>query len=562
MTPNKSIKKYVLSILSCAVIFSSCQKMFDIKPEDTLAKENMYQSIYDADAAIIGLYGKLVTLADKYIILNELRGDLLDGTYKSNAYIKEINYHQISKDNPYASPKPYYELILNCNDAMHNFQIMKEKNILDATQFYQRYTEAGMLRTWLYLQLGIHFGYIPYVTDPVVDINAIKDESKFPKLNFDQLLDRLLDFTNSIPPIYLNQNTSAASPTLIMDMNGYPIQNGVYKFFIHRKSLIADLNLWKGNYLKAAEIYKNIMELDTYSTTNADQTIDKYDTYRIVNDNSGLFNLMATGVAMPWSAIFTEDLATRKVNIERMWTLPLNKDFEPRNPLLDLFEVSLKYEVKPSLWSVKNWDEQVREDGSLTDRRGVGASYILKMNNEYQVGKYTLKFSSLTPFEKTGVWVLYRAATMHLRYAEAANRAGYGELAGVVINDGFKTKGKTYATNPAPFDFDGSTGTINGNWYRNIGIRGRAVNENVPIDSDNTEDTEDKIINEAALELAFEGYRWPDLLRIALRRQGTDPQYLANKVAAKFEAAGDNASAAAVKAKLSNKENWYLPFSW
>src|SRR5690606_11748014 len=146
------------------------------------------------------------------------------------------------------------------------------------------------------LQLGIHYGSVPYVTDPIADVNALKDASKFPKLNFNQLLDELLEFTNTIPAIYLNQNTSSASPTLIMATDNYPIQNGVSKFFIHRKSLIADLNLWKGNYLNAARIYKDIMELDTYTTTNADQRVDKYDTYRIVNDNSGLSNLMTTGL--------------------------------------------------------------------------------------------------------------------------------------------------------------------------------------------------------------------------------------------------------------------------
>jgi hypothetical protein len=71
---------------------------------------------------------------------------------------------------------------------------------------------------------------------------------------------------------------------------------------------------------------------------------------------------------------------------------------------------------------------------------------------------------------------------------------------------------------------------------------------------------QDLLLEEAALELAFEGNRWPDLLRTALRRKAVDPNYLANKIAAKFEAKGDMGTAGAVRARLANEANWYLPF--
>jgi len=74
-------------------------------------------------------------------------------------------------------------------------------------------------------------------------------------------------------------------------------------------------------------------------------------------------------------------------------------------------------------------------------------------------------------------------------------------------------------------------------------------------------DMDDLLIAESGLETAFEGNRWGDLLRIALRRQATDPNYLSKKIGAKFDAS-QSADAAAVKAKLADKANWYLPFNW
>jgi hypothetical protein len=65
------------------------------------------------------------------------------------------------------------------------------------------------------------------------------------------------------------------------------------------------------------------------------------------------------------------------------------------------------------------------------------------------------------------------------------------------------------------------------------------------------------ILNEAALESAFEGSRWNDLMRIAIRNN--DNSIVANAIARKFTLAGDNATATSIQAKLMDKANWYLP---
>ena len=443
---------------------------------------------------------------------------------------------------------------------------MREKKLLDNTQYYQRYTDILFLRSWLYLQLGIHYGNVPYVTDALTNITDLKDERKFPRISLDELLSRLIAETEATPREYLNQNTSASSPTLILPMDVYIVKDGVFKFFIQRRSFLGDLNLWKGNYLKAASYYKDVMETGTNGSTGSDQQIDLYDTYRVGDDNSQDHSLKTTAIINPWTKIFSAPLADRISNWERMWTLPFSSNFSPRNPLFNLFSKTEDYLVKPSMLSMNNWNNQVRTDGSLTDRRGLNMSYRLLNGTEPEVYKYTQNFNLSTPFDKTGVWILYRAAVLHMRYAEAANRLDRKVLAGALINSGIKSvfaNRSLYNGLPDsyPFDFNGDPGTVRGNWYRNSGIRGRAVNQDVAIAATNSvTEVEDKIMEEEALETAFEGYRWQDLLRIALRRQTTDPNYLADKIAAKFQASGNATSAALVRSRLANKENWFLPF--
>ena len=57
---------------------------------------------------------------------------------------------------------------------------------------------------------------------------------------------------------------------------------------------------------------------------------------------------------------------------------------------------------------------------------------------------------------------------------------------------------------------------------------------------------------EEALEMSFEGYRFYDLMRVALRRG--DPSYLANKIKER-DVNGD------IKVDLTDKSNWYLKWN-
>lgn len=557
-------------VLLCLSIFSSCKDTFDLSPEEVLESSQMYRNVYDADAAVLGIYGKFVGLADRYVLLNELRGDLLDVTPNANTYLRQLGNHNVVEENPYTDPRPFYEVIVNCNDVLKNFDIMRDKNLLDRNQYYQRYTDILFLRSWIYLQLGIQYGTVPYVTQALEDVNDLKDESKFPKMAFKELLAKLIESTEATPREYLDQNTASSSPTLITPINTYPIKDGVFKFFVHRRSLLGDLHLWNGDYLAAASYYKDVMETATNLTGNTSQTIDVFDTYRVADDNSPDHSLKTTAVINPWYKIFSAPLAEKIPNWERMWTLPLDKSYAPRNPFIDLFSVSGSYLVKPSVVSINNWDNQVRTDGGLTDRRGLGSSYTIDAGQP-EVLKYVQNYDVLTPFEVTGIWTIYRAAILHLRYAEAANRLGRSELAGALINDGitavFGTK-STYdgVVESYPFNFDGTnSSSFRGDWYRNKGIRGRGVNQNVTFDAANlTIDTENKIIEEEALETAYEGYRWQDLLRIALRREANGEngkKFLRDKIAAKFEKAGVTVPAGVQQLELDTK-SWYLPFRW
>jgi len=67
---------------------------------------------------------------------------------------------------------------------------------------------------------------------------------------------------------------------------------------------------------------------------------------------------------------------------------------------------------------------------------------------------------------------------------------------------------------------------------------------------------EDLIIDEDALEFAFEGTRFYDLMRVALRRNA--PSYLANKIYARKGKGNEAEVRSLIQTDLNDTHNWYL----
>jgi hypothetical protein len=559
------IKVSIIAGVLLLVILASCKKLVEVEPKDVLDDKNMYRNVFDADAAVIGVYGKLMGLAEQYVVLNELRGDLTTVTATADVNLQQIDAHQVQAGNPYASPKPFYEVILNCNDVLHNFDIMLADKKLKVEEYNQRYADIATLRCWLYLQLGIHFGKVPYVTNEIADVSALDSVRNLPRFEFNQLIDTLIRKMESLP--YMQPYASSAS--LVTTVDGY-VTN---KFFINKQIVAGQLYLWKGDYRKAAVAFKAVMEAGGTGDVNTNRIA-----YGSKADNNDLAvgyvryrewdeNMLVDNNSQGWRSIFARS-EDKLFNYEWIWYLPFNKSFKPVDPFINLFSNrGGNYLLKPSQYAMDKWNSQVQKNDFTYDARGKVFSWRM-LNNQPVIMKYLYNYldeKSLAPtnlFEKSGKWFLYRAASLHLDFAEAANRDAHQSLAYALLNQGLTTIPNKITNEGNPYNFDARKSDnpkITGDWCTNAGIRGRANLYSPVVTGDSTLFIEDQVISEAGLEMAYEGRRWPDLLRIALRRN--DPAFLADKIYNKL-VSEHNPAAADVKARLMNKDNWYLPFKW
>lgn len=564
------MKKLLYISIIILIVFYSCDKFFDVEPETVLTEEKAHRNKYDADAIVKGIYGKLLYLAPQYVILNELRADLMDITENADHYLREVNFHNVKPGNPYTNPKLFFSLINDCNDALYSFNKMYKELKINRDVYIQHYSNIGALRSWLYLQLAIHYGKVPYITFPITNVSDLSkiDSINVPVLSLDVMIDTLINFVEKLP--YKDLYT-LSSMTLYID--GYNPR----LMYIDKDFLLGDLYLWKGYYTKAAACYKKIMERNT--------NVNIYDSYKIpyAGDpynldkyNSGYVRYFYQDVNSAlnhWPWMFSEFQTTNYYG-EWIWVLYFDDVYPPQNLFLEYFSnIAGNYVFKPSEVAIENWNEQIQSNGFPGDFRGEGGSYQI-INGQKVITKYIANYSKDNPFDKSGKWFLKRAGELHIRFAEAANRDGKYKLAYSLINNGIRSNydgpgdDKTNlqrTLDPPPYDFDArmTTGTqlplnYRGLYHRNTGIRGRVYLRNfqVPNGEDSLIYIENKIIEEASLELAYEGQRWGDLVRIALRRN--DPSFLADKIYQKLLKSG-YPGAAEVREKLLNKENWFLP---
>lgn len=615
----KSLATGLAFTLLAAGGFTACSDLLNVEPQDVLTEDQFYRDKFDADAALRGLYGKLFDLGPQLIVLNELRADLLDVTSNADHHLRELSNHgSVSADNPWVDPKPFYSLINNCNNVIENFDRMKLQGVLDEEAYNARISDVIVLRSWLYYQLVLHYGEVPYITEPVETFEDLEDISggQVPVLGVEDMMARLYtDIREKVPSMGIHTDES-----LYRVIDGFHTRT----MYIDRAFFWADLLLWQGDYTAAASVYKYILERHHggYSGYN------EYDQYKLpFRDNSRADNPGSSKYTSGYLRYFDSDLNS-VVNFwplmfsgygdanyygEWIWVLNYHRHYKP-SPFYDLFSLQQgEYKLKPSESIIKNWNEQVQANGFLGDFRG-NIEDIFENTGSYRlegsspvITKFIGEYDELNPLERPGRMPFLRAAGVHLRYAEAANRAGQTYLASAILNNGVRAsypgssmyasndytfRNISYATDafgnieyeyidedqdgivedstmillPAPFNFDArqtSDGDIpsiyRGEWHRGVGVRGRVslAPVTIPDGEDPMLYLEEQILAESGRELAFEGQRWADLVRIAIRRG--DPAFLADRVAQKFEAAGDAGKAVEVRNLLMNRENWFLP---
>ncbi|MCK4920455.1 MAG: RagB/SusD family nutrient uptake outer membrane protein [Bacteroidales bacterium] len=597
----------------------SCEEFFDPTQELVRYENDMFADWDEYRSAEMGLYALQQKLVDQLVVLGELRGDLLEVTDFASQDLIEVNNFSIRKDNPYASPVNFYKLIIAANKLIHHLSTVHpevlDKNA-PITNFDRLYGEAMCMRTWAYFNAVRIYGEVPYIHESLYTVEEIEayinSSSEYvvsEYINFapdGYYNDTIRDTTIVIEKRFMNEKNVILTFTDQLENNikavgiNHSLNNGddtwqvtVWNDYA-RHALLGQMYMFDQNYSMAVEHFDHIMYNNTSETSNI------------------LFGLDNKFAKAKWRNIFTS-----LDPCEHIYMIWFGKSYKQTNGLQKMMGVTPNdYMVKPTAASIQNWESiwnnpvyykdfsnplksRVIEPGIPGDfYRGYGVSYqyfrdgieltsddvqdmlLKKMDGNIvevqllmeRVDAVATKYEiNKDPFAQDANYTVFRAAGIHLYAAEiyAVWKHIYGGLTTTprirmntslnILNDG------SYNSNTSQLGVRGRVGFADGDEAVNIDnivyIHDPVSNQITGyIDFTNQPDLQmrymlDKILQERAMEMAFEGERFYDLIRIAKRLD--DPSYLAEKVAAKFK---DPVMRENIYNKLLNEENWYVNY--
>lgn len=553
--------KYASTLLLGIVTFhfslfiSSCTE-----PESSLVEfveDNNLDTPNDTVYSLLGIISKMQVIADRTVLLGEVRGDLTSLTGHANLNLQALANFTADAANPYNKPSDYYAIIQNCNYflATADMNLMKR----GVKVFEKEYAVIKAYRAWTYMQLALNYGSVPFYTEPLLT-EKDADPELFPKYDIQQMADYFIsDLAPYVDTEYPDYGAMASFPSRT--------------FYIPVRVLLGDLCLWAGRYTEAARYYHDYLTkqgsihptginsqgwLDytfetfmvyggMYSSTDENITIIPMEEEEFDGTVSYLDDVFESTEDNNYYYQAEASPAYKELSRSQRYTLVYS---DPVTLLRDTIE--------PPADKVYT-DENMRGDLRLY------FSYTI-----HSLASGSTNYSSVYQlFEKCheNYVTIYRRQHVYLRYAEALNRAGFPEAAFFVLKYGLcndhmdkymSAEERAAAGDLITFSsYTFTTDNTQGIHARGSGEANADKTYIIPAlasKSDSILFVEEKICDEMALETAGEGLRFYDLMRIALRRN--DPTFLAQKVAGRNGSANFDNS---LYNLLTEKSNWYLP---
>ena len=451
---------------------SSCEDLMTVDTGD-----KAYVNAQDTLYSYLGIMRAMQDVAERQVILGEIRGDLVSSTDYTTDTLFAISNFDDPQDKTCSmlQVSDYYNVINNCNFYIANADTAAIKS--NIKYMVPEYAQVKAVRAWAYLQLVKNYKEVPYITQPVTDLGVIEHFDMSNTVNKDNLIDKIIEdgilqFLDTPYPQY------GSSTSQWGVFNNGNVDFSAKMFFMPIRVILGDLYLLRGastaDYEQAANYYYDYLKKEdvpivqdytvalqgrngsyAYSSVGWGSYANKYAGSNEVislipgSANAG-FGKMLTRVAdifgyTPSSSQSSSNKTETDANgnVSNSTDANGNETFEASGAISVTRTYKRQYAPSCAFDDVFNQQTYVQYSQLTSSKLSVsyykncdGRRYWSQEDYKYEGEGYPLCakaargsafYYSIPTYRKTLIW---------LRLAEAINRAGYPEFAFAILKDG------------------------------------------------------------------------------------------------------------------------------
>lgn len=446
----------LLLLIGAGTFTTSCEDMFttendlvetDLEPQDTL-----YQ--------MMGIVRSMQKVAEKAVLLGEVRADLVDINDFTTTELQELANNNVSVNNVYNAPADFYSVINSCNIYLEYVDSLQET--AGVKKYKKEIIAAKCFRAWSYLELAKIYGTVPFFTEPL--ITAQNGEDIIADNGNRKDLVGICDFLikDLEPYAYLNEN-NALLPSYSASFNG----KSARFFFIPVRLMLAELYLYRGSYtrnqsdfINAVRFYHDYLafrgeEINAnggrvrWVGTTLQRMNSSYSTnFSFSNDELRVFVPMDTiayygnytDLRTAFNSQYTNNYyayvnpSARYLEISQS---QINNVYVYNNASsIDTFYVAQDKSVFSEFENPERYVGDLRYSDVLNTYDESDMYHAEYSTNRQFIAKYLGGSSRSTTDERMNYIPLYRSSIIYLHFAEALNRAGLPETAFAVLKYG------------------------------------------------------------------------------------------------------------------------------
>lgn len=507
-----------------SLFLTACDDFFSADADDILLGDDNFQKRSELYASFIGNAALFQDAAEQALYISELRGDLMEPTENAPVDFWNVYRYQSDENNSLTQANVFYKVILGCNDFLRHAITFNKNNpgVVENNIYQGMISETLRFRAWAYLTLGKIYGEVAWHD---LSLQDFTEDPKVEVVKFKDLPGLLLS--------HLANGVEGIDGTVILDWNliTYTEDKGWNRIGVHPNALMGELYLWKQEYKQAVDQFLNLIR-----NSGDDKT------FTIVQFTN---NQMSK-----WREIFCKTITAAEAEI--ITGAPYDYTRQQVNKLQYYFSAVSPnvYYLRPTDRMISLFGQQSTTTGKKGDNRGSSYTYSISGGK-----KYIVKYSyDKDPEEQDATIPVYRASDIHLMIAECLNRLHLFTESLAFVN-GLKS----YWNSGGYFNKPFNNPMFPANLKDCAGVRGRMSMKSVTPELDDMTDEEKEvaidsiIVEEVALECAYEGKRYFALMRSALRWE--QPEIMAETLSAKFPDAEERET---YKNLLMNPDNWFL----